>query len=123
MKNHEGSLQKLNNERYETMALGVLFIMFVIISILSLVSIAQMFIVKDRKVNNIAFSITVILGLVIGLINVTALPSNETTEKITVGAVGAMAFVAVICKVMGKNVLARILAAISVILGILLLFW
>ncbi|WIV21097.1 hypothetical protein QPK24_10695 [Paenibacillus polygoni] len=105
------------------MALGVLFIMFVIISILSLVSIALMFMVKDRKVNNIAFSITVILGLVIGFMNVTALPSNETTEKITVGAVGTMALVAVICKLMKKNVLARILAAASVILGIFLLFW
>ncbi|WP_454190841.1 hypothetical protein [Paenibacillus sp. Marseille-Q7038] len=105
------------------MALGVLFIMFVIISILSLVSIALMFMVKDKKVNNIAFSITVILGIVIGYLNVTALPSNETAEKITVGTVGAIALVAVICKVMKKDVLARILATASVILGILLLFW
>ncbi|WP_160035334.1 hypothetical protein [Paenibacillus sp. An7] len=105
------------------MALGVLYIIFVLISILSLVSIALMFMVKDRKVNNIAFSITVILGLVIGFLNVTALPSNETTEKITVGAVGILALVAVICKVLKKNVLARFLAAASVILGILMLFW
>lgn len=105
------------------MALGVLFIMFIIISILSLVSIALMFMVKDRKVSNIAFSITVILGIVIGYMNVTALPSNETAERITVGAVGAIALVAVICKVMKKEVFARILAAASVILGILLLFW
>lgn len=105
------------------MALGILFIMFVIISILSLVSIALLFMVKDPKVNNIVFYFTAILGIAIGYINVTALPSNEIAERIIVGAVGALAIIAVIYKIMNKNFIAKMLAAVSVVVGALLLFW
>ncbi|WP_211745618.1 hypothetical protein [Paenibacillus sp. Marseille-Q4541] len=105
------------------MALGLLVIMFTIIAIISIVSIGLLFTVKNRKINNIIFAVTVIIGIVVSYMNFTALPTNYTTEQIVAVIFGLLAVIALILKFMNKDRVAKILSAASVVLGVVQLFF
>lgn len=105
------------------MALGILLSVFIVIAVVSIMSIALLFLVKDPKRNNVIFAITVILGILISYISVTALPSNFIVSRIVTGSFGALSIIGIVLKLMRKEMLAKILATASVALGVIQLFF
>ncbi|OAB38708.1 hypothetical protein PMSD_06750 [Paenibacillus macquariensis subsp. defensor] len=105
------------------MALGYLSILFIIIAVVSVISIALLFTVKEPKTNNVLFVVTAILGVLIGYISVTALPSNYVVSRIFAGAFGIVSIIGIILMWMKKVAIAKVLVAISVVFGVLQLFF
>lgn len=105
------------------MALGILLIVFIVIAVVSLFSIAALFMVKDRKINNMVFGFTVILGLVISYMAVTALPTNYTVPRVFSASMGVLAIIGVILKLMHKTLAAKLVVTVSVLLGLTQLFF
>lgn len=105
------------------MALGILLVIFIVIAVVSIMSIALLFLVKDPKRNNVIFAITVILGILINYISVTALPSNFIVPIIVTGSFGALSIIGIVLKLMRRGMLAKILATASVALGVIQLFF
>ena len=105
------------------MALGLLVIVFIVIAVVSLFSIAALFMVKDPKGNNIVFGFTVLLGIVISYMAVTALPTNYTVPRVFSASMGVLAIIGVLLKLMHKTIAAKILVSASVLLGLTQLFF
>lgn len=105
------------------MALGLLMIIFIVIAVVSVFSIAALFMVKDSKGNNIVFGFTVLLGIVISYMAVTALPTNLTVPRVFSASMGVLAVIAVVLKLMHKTIAAKILVSASVLLGLTQLFF
>lgn len=105
------------------MALGLLFFLYIVLSVVGLLSIVLLFTVKDPRKNNSIFGFMVIFAIVISYIAATSLPTNFNVARIFAASLGVIAVIAVVLKVMHKNIAAKLLVTASVILGLTQLFF
>lgn len=103
----------------------LLLIMFTVLAVMSGLSITFLFLSKKPQVQNIFFYIVAVLGMFIAFISATSLPSNYTIEIIISWVFGILAVAGIILKVKSsqKDKVAKYLVTVSVILGLLKLFF
>ena len=105
------------------MALGLLLILFMGMSIISVVGLLLLFLLKGERAQKIVFYFMALLGMFIAWMSATSYPIKE--QMISWGF-GALAVVAVLVQLCGKSknaaLAANLLAAASVVLGMVALF-
>ncbi|MDA3730876.1 hypothetical protein PBV87_05100 [Niameybacter massiliensis] len=103
----------------------LLLIMFTVLAVMSGLSITFLFLSKKPQVQNIFFYIAAVLGMFIAFLSATSLPSNYIGEIIVSWGFGILAVAGIIVKVKNpqKAKIAKYLVTVSVILGLLKLFF
>lgn len=108
------------------MALGLLLILFMVMSIISVVGLLLLFLLKGEKAQRIVFYFMALLGMFIAWMTATGYATNQIKEQMISWGFGALAVVAVLVRLCGKNknaaLAAKLLAAASVVLGMVALF-
>ena len=106
------------------MALGLLLILFMVMSIISVVGL--LFLLKGEKAQKIVFYFMALLGMFIAWMTATSYATNQIKEQMISWGFGALAVVAVLVRLCGKSknaaLAAKLLAAASVVLGMVALF-
>ncbi|MBP2000820.1 signal transduction histidine kinase [Paenibacillus shirakamiensis] len=102
--------------------MGELLILFVVIALASILFIGMLLAAKDAKWRNIAFVLLVVMAILITFMNFTALPSNETTERMVAIVFGLLAVIGMLFKFRSEKV-ANMLVTASVVLGMLQMFF
>lgn len=103
--------------------MGLLLIIFIVIAAISCISIALLYFVKDPKRNNIIFTCTVAIGILISYLNITSLPSNFVFPRIVAVLFGILAVIGVLLKFKKWDHAAKLLVTTSVVLGVFQLFF
>ena len=105
------------------MALGLLLILFMVMSIISVVGLLLLFLLRAQK---IVFYFMALLGMFIAWMTATGYATNQIKEQMISWGFGALAVVAVLVRLCGKSknaaLAAKLLAAASVVLGMVALF-
>ena len=103
------------------MALGLLLILFMVMSIISVVGLLLLFLLKGERAQKIVFYFMALLGMFIAWMTATGYATNQIKEQMISWGFGALAVVAVL---VSKNaaLAAKLLAAASVVLGMVALF-
>ena len=108
------------------MALGLLLILFMVMSIISMVGLLLLFLLKGEKAQKIVFYFMALLGMFIAWMTATSYATNQIKEQMISWGFGALAVVAVLVRLCGKSknaaLAAKLLAAASVVLGMVALF-
>ena len=108
------------------MALGLLLILFMVMSIISVVGLLLLFLLKGEKAQRIVFYFMALLGMFIAWMTATGYATNQIKEQMISWGFGALAVVAVLVRLGGKSknaaLAAKLLAAASVVLGMVALF-
>ena len=108
------------------MALGLLLILFMVMSIISVVGLLLLFLLKGEKAQKIVFYFMALLGMFIAWMTATSYATNQIKEQMISWGFGALAVVAVLVRLCGKSknaaLAAKLLAAASVVLGMVALF-
>lgn len=108
------------------MALGLLLILFMVMSIISVVGLLLLFLLKGEKAQKIVFYFMALLGMFIAWMTATSYATNQIKEQMISWGFGALAVVAVLVRLCGKGknaaLAAKLLAAASVVLGMVALF-
>ena len=106
------------------MALGLLLILFMVMSIISVVGLLLLFLLKGERAQKIVFYFMALLGMFIAWM--TGYATNQIKEQMISWGFGALAVVAVLVRLCGKSknaaLAAKLLAAASVVLGMVALF-
>lgn len=102
-----------------------LLIMFVALTIVSGLGIAFLFLSKNTTVQKVLFYLVAILGMGIAFIAARSYPSNYIIQQVISWLFGFLAIVGIVIKNTkpNKDTLAKILVALSVVLGLLKLFF
>ena len=90
------------------MALGLLLILFMVMSIISVVGLLLLFLLKGERAQKIVFYFMALLGMFIAWMTATGYATNQIKEQMISWGFGALA--------------AKLLAAASVVLGMVALF-
>ena len=105
------------------MALGLLLILFMVMSIISVVG---LLLLKGERAQKIVFYFMALLGMFIAWMTATGYATNQIKEQMISWGFGALAVVAVLVRLCGKSknaaLAAKLLAAASVVLGMVALF-
>ncbi|MFR5718677.1 MAG: hypothetical protein ACLUD9_08295 [Anaerotignum faecicola] len=108
------------------MALGLLLILFMVMSIISVVGLLLLFLLKGERAQKIVFYFMALLGMFIAWMTATGYATNQIKEQMISWGFGALAVVAVLVRLSGKSknaaLAAKLLAAASVVLGMVALF-
>ena len=108
------------------MALGLLLILFMVMSIISVVGLLLLFLLKGERAQKIVFYFMALLGMFIAWMTATGYATNQIKEQMISWGFGALAVVAVLVRLWGKSknaaLAAKLLAAASVVLGMVALF-
>lgn len=108
------------------MALGLLLILFMVMSIISVVGLLLLFLLKGEKAQRIVFYFMALLGMFIAWMTATGYATNQIKEQMISWGFGALAVVAVLVRLCDKSknaaLAAKLLAAASVVLGMVALF-
>lgn len=108
------------------MALGLLLILFMVMSIISVVGLLLLFLLKGERAQKIVFYFMALLGMFIAWMTATGYATNQIKEQMISWGFGALAVVAVLVRLCGKSknaaLTAKLLAAASVVLGMVALF-
>lgn len=108
------------------MALGLLLILFMVMSIISVVGLLLLFLLKGERAQKIVFYFMALLGMFIAWMTATGYATNQIKEQMISWGFGALAVVAVLVRLCGKSknaaLVAKLLAAASVVLGMVALF-
>ena len=108
------------------MALGLLLILFMVMSIISVVGLLLLFLLKGERAQKIVFYFMALLGMFIAWMTATGYATNQIKEQMISWGFGALAVVAVLVRLCGKSknaaLAAKLLAAASVVLGMVALF-
>ena len=108
------------------MALGLLLILFMVMSFISVVGLLLLFLLKGERAQKIVFYFMALLGMFIAWMTATGYATNQIKEQMISWGFGALAVVAVLvrlcCKSKNAALAAKLLAAASVVLGMVALF-
>ncbi len=108
------------------MALGLYMILFVAMSTISILGLLLLFLVKSPGVKRILFCIMAIWGMGVAAMHASSLPSNWIGAQLFAWGLGFLNVAGIVLYVKAKNDSARqiacILAAVSIVGGILKLF-
>lgn len=105
------------------MALGVLLVFFIILFIIAFTCVILLFASKKGKINRIMIWVSSILSLFIAFTSATSLPSNYRVEQYIAWGFGGIACVGLPYHYKRQDLIAKILISISIILGIIQLFF
>lgn len=106
------------------MALGVLMILFVSLVVISGLGIVFLLLAKNKTVKKVMFYSLCILSLIIAFISASSLPSNYVLQRVFSLVVGALGIVAIFVHLKNeKKYIAYTLVIISIVVGILKLFF
>lgn len=105
------------------MALGILLVFFVTLFIIAVTCVILLFVAKKRKTNRIIIWSSAIFGMFIGFISATSLPSNDWFEQCMAWGFGGISCIGLFYHYKRKDLIAKILISISIILGIIQLFF
>ena len=102
-----------------------LLIMFVALTIVSGLSIAFLFLTQNKTVQKILFYLVAILGMGIAVIGAGSYPTNYIMQQVIAWLFGFLAILGIVIKNKSpkKDTLAKILVTLSVVLGLLKLFF
>ena len=107
------------------MALGYLALMFVIMSVISIIGLVLLLIVKNEKANRASLYIMAEWGILISVMNITALPINWIMWRVAAGACGLVGLAGGIVRFIAKEDLktvSALLTIVSVLAGMIMLF-
>ena len=108
------------------MALGLLLILFMVMSIISVVGLLLLFLLKGERAQKIVFYFMALLGMFIAWMTATGYATNQIKEQMIWWGFGALAVVAALVRLCGQSkkaaLAAKLLAAASVVLGMVALF-
>ena len=108
-------------------ALGALVILFAAMSVISALALLIMLLVKDEKKKKILCYFLGIWGMLIAWMSADSLPSNYIVQQIIAWGFGVLGVVGLLIQICGKSskhaVIARVLVSLSVVLGLLYLFF
>lgn len=108
------------------MALGLLLVLFMVMSIISVIGLMLLFLLKGEKGQKAAFYFMAVWGMVIAWMTASSYPTNYIKEQLIVWGFGAIAVIALLVKICGKSersfLTAKVLAAASIVLGMVDLF-
>ena len=105
------------------MALGLLLILFMVMSIISVVGLLLLFLLKGEKAQKIVFYFMALLGMFIAWMTATSYATNQIKEQMISWGFGALAVLVRLCgKSKNAALAAKLLAAASVVLGMVALF-
>ncbi len=108
------------------MALGLLLVLFMVMSIISVMGLVLLFLVKGKKGQKVVFYCMAVWGMVIAWMTASSYPTNFIKEQMLSWGFGALAVVALLVQICGKSeksfLTAKLLAAASVVLGMVALF-
>ena len=101
-------------------------ILFMVMSIISVVGLLLLFLLKGERAQKIVFYFMALLGMFIAWMTATGYATNQIKEQMISWGFGALAVVAVLVRLCGKSknaaLAAKLLAAASVVLGMVALF-
>lgn len=107
------------------MALGYLVWMLIIMSVISIAGLVLLLIIKNEKANRAILYIMAAWGILIAVMNVTALPINWITWRIAAGVCGLAGLAGGIMRFITKEevkTVSALLTIISVLAGMIMLF-
>ena len=105
------------------MALGLLLILFMVMSIISVVGLLLLFLLKGERAQKIVFYFMALLGMFIAWMTATGYATNQIKEQMISWGFGALAVLVRLCgKSKNAALAAKLLAAASVVLGMVALF-
>ena len=108
------------------MALGLLLVLFMVMSIISVMGLVLLFLLKGEKGQKAVFYFMAVWGMVIAWMTANSYPTNYIKEQLIAWGFGALAVIGLLVKICGKSeksfLTAKVLAAASVILGMVTLF-
>lgn len=107
------------------MALGYLVWMCIIMSVISVAGLVLLVTVKNDRANRVILYIMAVWGILIAYMNITALPSNWILWRIAAGVCGLVGLAGGIVRFAAngsKKTAASLLAAFSVVAGMIMLF-
>ena len=108
------------------MALGLLLVLFMVMSIISVMGLVFLFLMKGEKGQKAVFYFMAVWGMVIAWMTASSYPTNFIKEQMLSWGFGALAVIALLVQICGKSeksfLTAKILAAASVVLGMIALF-
>mgnify|MGYP004677721745 FL=1 len=106
------------------MALGYLALMFVIMSVISIVGLVLLLIIKNEKANRAILYIMSAWGILIAVMNITALPINWIMWRVVAGVCGLIGLAGGIVRFTAKErkTVSALLAIVSVLAGMIMLF-
>ena len=99
--------------------------MFIIMSVISIAGLVLLLIIKNEKANRAILYIMAAWGILIAVMNVTALPINWITWRVAAGACGLAGLAGGIVRFIAKEDLkavSALLATVSVLVGMVMLF-
>lgn len=99
--------------------------MFIIMSVISIAGLVLLLIIKNEKANRAILYIMAAWGILIAVMNVTALPINWITWRVAAGACGLAGLAGGIVRFIAKEDLkavSALLATVSVLAGMVMLF-
>ena len=103
-------------------SLDWLVVIFLIVGVTGLLSLGLMFLAKNETIKKISFYVLVVLGMTVSWMNAKMTPSSYPGELALGWGLGALSMAALLLEVCSKSEkktkIARILTAISVVLGI-----
>ncbi|MDO4481851.1 MAG: hypothetical protein Q4C14_03870 [Bacillota bacterium] len=106
--------------------LGALLVLFAGMSVMGIIGAFTLFLVKNAKAQKIIFYIMAVYGMIIAWMNADSLPENFIGEQLIAWGLGLPAAAAVVIALCSRSekafVLAKILAVVSVLGGMLDLF-
>ena len=101
-------------------------VLFMVMSIISVVGLLLLFLLKGERAQKIVFYFMALLGMFIAWMTATGYATNQIKEQMISWGFGALAVVAVLVRLCGKSknaaLAAKLLAAASVVLGMVALF-
>ena len=101
-------------------------VLFMVMSIISVVGLLLLFLLKGERAQKIVFYFMALLGMFIAWMTATSYATNQIKEQMISWGFGALAVVAVLVRLCGKSknaaLAAKLLAAASVVLGMVALF-
>ncbi len=104
-------------------SLALLVIAFMVMSVISIIGVALLYLIKNEKIKKGIFYFLVAWGMVIAFFNIKSIPIYMTGEILLAGALGAVGVAALVIQLVSKKEkkfqVAKILATVSVVVGMI----
>lgn len=100
-----------------------LLILFVVLTLAVGLGTAFLFLTKNAKVQKVLFYFVAFLGMLIGGLSATSLPSNYVGQMIIAWVIGFLSIIGIVLWVKKYETVAKWMVAASAILGLVQLFF
>lgn len=103
----------------------LLLILFIVLAVGSGLGISLLYLLKNPKAKNALFYFLGVWSMLIAFLNATSLPSNYFLEQVIAWAIGFIAIIAILIKILkpSKVKIAYLLVSVSALAGLFDLFF